>query len=164
MLNKTQSRWVYAFSLVSVVSFLGMVTFSHKDEQIYMLLAYLAGVSGVISSFLLVESVTHASARQLLEGNEAIKNIKSTFLSQEYVDKSLHNFASDFDAVCRIQISLSGGENGESQLKDASQLVAAAKTTFCEAYHLAKKLGFRVGNRVSDYYTYPPRFTEPVNG
>lgn len=159
MLKKVYSPWVapiLAFCFVSLVVI--VATTGQADAWI---VNTLAGCSLFFLTFALVEVLNRCRDRQLDEGCNALILVMSTFLSLELVNKTLHVLASNFDKACRAQVALCGAEHAEAQLLNAGNYVTETKTAFWEAYHLANILGYKVGTRVSDYYTYPPVFTEP---
>ncbi len=93
--------------------------------------------------------------KQCRLGNQAIEEIKSTFLTQQTVDLVLHKLAERFDRISREQISLQGQSAAEVQLDQLHLRLQGAKSDFWQTYNLVDRLGFDVKTNFSDYLKHP---------
>lgn len=109
------------------------------------------GVFAVVGWCLVIPMLYTGVGRQWKRDNDLIDGIKSTFLSQEEVDRKLHVLAKKFDQLCTLQVQINGHEVWEARLKSVEDSITMAKSAFWAAHKLANELDFKVRRKVGDY-------------
>jgi hypothetical protein len=88
-------------------------------------------------------------------GNVTFEQIRWKFLAQSVVDKRLAEFAATFDELCKKEVRLqrSVDDSDDQELSDLRVMLEVAKMSFWQGHTLARRLGFEVRPKVSDYLT-----------
>ncbi len=88
--------------------------------------------------------------RECASREEKIALMKSSFLTQEIVDRRLRDLASAAEGLFSVQVHLREN-NEEAQLDELKDRIIKAKDNFWETRKLARSLGFIVHDKIKDY-------------
>lgn len=118
-----------------------------------------AAIFAVFGWVILIPTLCLATVQVWTDGNTVIKEIKSTFLTQEIVDARLHEIAKKFDKECREQIALQGTDAAEVQLEQSRLRIDSLKSQFWKAHALVVQLGYKTKRSVRGYFTLPVTYS-----
>jgi hypothetical protein len=80
-----------------------------------------------------------------------VNEIVEKFVNQEAVNSKLRERAQLFQKACQKQTNFHAGDTSEGDLAEIQELIGIRKEEFWATHMLAKKLGFKVRDKVGNY-------------
>lgn len=110
------------------------------------------GYLAIIGWGLIIPSLQEGIDLCVTDGNDAIKKIRSTFLTQEIIDAKLHYLAKALDEICNQSVNFQqSDENPEELLEFRRKRIADKRTYFWETVEMAHMLGFKAPAHKTSY-------------